>query len=444
MFFYVLMGSALICPAQAPVLKGQVTDRRSNEPIPFVSISLVKSTQGTLTDTAGRFTFSFSRSANDTLSISSVGYVPLKLALARINDSAFINIKMDIAPVGKDAVVRVKYDRALWLWKRIMSHKDQHDQGRYLNYRYEVYNKMELDLNNVDKEKLAGKKVFKNFNFILNNVDTTEGKPYLPVFLTESLSDYYFQRSPRRTLEVIRASNTHGINNESVTRLLGATYQNINAYNNYIPVLDKQFASPFNSNGDNLYRFRLLDTQYLGGTRLVHLGFTPKQKGTNTFEGDCWIADSVYAIQKITLRPAANADINFVDNITLIQEYRLVNDSTWFLSKDKFVADLSPMGKGKAGFKGRKTTTYRQVQYNDTSITARLLLNKKPEEIFVSPTAETQGDTFWDSSRHDVLSKNEQAIYTMIDTIQAMPNYKKYLEAINFIGTGYLNLGNTS
>ena len=29
----------------------------------------------------------------------------------------------------------------------------------------------------------------------------------------------------------------------------------------------------------------------------------------------------------------------------------------------------------------------------------------------------------------------------MIDTIQSLPNYKKYLNTANFIGTGYYNMG---
>jgi len=33
-------------------------------------------------------------------------------------------------------------------------------------------------------------------------------------------------------------------------------------------------------------------------------------------------------------------------------------ESTWFLYKDKFVIDISPAGKDRPGFIGRKTTTY--------------------------------------------------------------------------------------
>ena len=76
--------------------------------------------------------------------------------------------------------------------------------------RYEVYNKLELDLNNVNKEKLEKNFVLKPFNFILDYTDTTsEKKPFLPVYLTETISDYYYQKQPYKTREVIKA-RMHG------------------------------------------------------------------------------------------------------------------------------------------------------------------------------------------------------------------------------------------
>ena len=146
-------------------------------------------------------------------------------------------------------------------------------------------------------------------------------------------------------------------------------YQNINVYKNFLPVFDKQFISPLNDNGQKYYNFKLLDTQYLNKKRLVHLRFTPKQKGTDVFEGDCWVNDTSYAIQKITLRPSVDANINYISGLTLIQEFKLLQDSIWFLYKDKFVADIAPIGKSKLALIGRKTTTYKNVIFNnkDTS-----------------------------------------------------------------------------
>ncbi|TDH23346.1 carboxypeptidase-like regulatory domain-containing protein [Segetibacter sp. 3557_3] len=428
--------------SQRKTIAGSVRDQQSDEPIPFASVQLKNATAGSLTDSLGKFVFSYSSTGGDTLLVTSVGYNPLAVVLPKYQDSTSIEIKLAVAQVGKEAVVKVKFNRALWLWNRIIKNKYKFDPAQFENFSYEIYNKLELDLINVDQEKLAGKRLLKPFNFILQNIDTTEGKPFLPVFLTETLSDFYVQHNPRRTREIIKASKTNGIENESVTKFLGGTYQNVNIYLNYIPVLDKQFVSPFHERGDNYYNFKLLDTQYLNNKRLVHLRFTPKSKGGNTFEGDCWVVDSSYAIQKITLRPSVEANINFVEKLTLIQEFRLVNDTTWFLSKDRFVVDISPMGKSRGGFKGRKTATYRNVALNQESIAAILKENKKPEQVDVLPDAEIHTDSFWVQSRHEKLNKNESDVYKMIDTIQSIPAFKKYNDAITFLGTGYKNIGN--
>lgn len=429
--------------AQRKILKGIVKDRQSDEAIPFASVVFKISGQGTLTDSSGNFAFDYNGTAPDTLFVTSVGYKPAALIIPFTKDSSFITVQLDVAPVSKEAVVKVKFNRALWFWKRIVQHKKEHDLTNYKNYSYEVYNKIEVDKNNVNLEKLSNNKLLKPFNFILQNVDSSaEDKPFLPLFLTETISDFYFQRNPKIQKEIIRASNTNGIDNPSVTKFLGSMYQNVNVYHNFIPVFDKEFVSPFHDNADNYYNFKLLDTQYMAKRRLIHLGFTPKHKGEDTFEGDCWVHDSSYAIQKVTLRPSKDANINFVENLTLIQEYKLINDSTWFLGKDKFVVDLALLGKTMMSFKGRKTTTYKNILTNSDSVAAVLATNKKAEEIHVVENSELLPKTFWDSSRHEKLNKNELAIYKMIDTIQSMEAYKRYSSAVNFIATGYKSIGN--
>jgi hypothetical protein len=44
--------------------------------------------------------------------------------------------------------------------------------------------------------------------------------------------------------EVFKGSKTLGVNNESVSKLLGGMEQNVNFYSNFIPVFDKLFVSP--------------------------------------------------------------------------------------------------------------------------------------------------------------------------------------------------------
>lgn len=425
-------------------LRGVLLDKQSDEPIPFASAIFKVSGFGVLTDTAGMFSFSLHQwPAGDTLEFSSVGYKIVQMPVSGLKDSLFITVYLEVLPPRNEAVVKVKYNRALWFWRKIIANKPRNERSRYDNFGYEVYNKLELDLNNVDKDKLENNLLLKPLNFILDYTDTTSEKtPFLPIYLTETLSDYYYQRKPYRTREVIRATNASGITNESWLKQLGSTYQNVDVYNNSIPVLDKSFVSPFSDNGDNFYNFKLLDTQYLSNRRLVHLKFTPKRVGENTFEGDCWVHDTTFAIQKITLRPSLDANINYVTGLTLIQEFRLINDSTWFLYKDKFVVDLAPIGERKLGAKGRKTTTYRNVMVNSDIVLQELAKSKPSEDIVLLPNTKNKPDSFWTNSRFEPLSHNEQNIYELIDTLKKNKTFNRYRAMADILTTGTRDIGN--
>jgi len=377
LYILLLCSFPMFSNAQPRILQGEVLDKQSEEPIPFAAIKFLRLGGGVLTDSAGRFTLQLNNwPAADTLHITSVGYTPLDLPVANFRDSSFLTIHITLLPPQREVVVKTKYNRALWFWRKIIAHKSQNDKHHFDNYGYEVYNKLELDLNRINKDKVKSIGPIRPFGFLLNNIDTSEGAPFLPVYLTETISDYYAQNSPFKSREIIKGSKTMGINNESVSKFLGGTDQNVNIYANFIPVFDKQFVSPLSDNGDNYYRYRVADTQYIGSQRFFHLIFQPKRKGENTFEGDCWVHDTTWAIQRMNLFLAKDANINFVEKLHLLQEYTLVSDSTWFLSKDKFVVDIAPL-KTAFGFIGRKTTTYKNVAYNQPAITDSLNKNKR-------------------------------------------------------------------
>lgn len=434
--------------AQGKHIKGYIKDALSNERVPFASVSFIQSNTGKLSDSAGNFSFHFPEWPSDTLLVSYVGYQDYKLFIGpdllkrAANNQLDLVIGMERGKTVAAAVVKRTIDRGYLMWKRIVKHKKANDRYRFNNFAYELYNKMELDLNRINRDKMKQIGLIKPFSFIFDNVDTTEGAPFLPVFLTESLSDYYCQKSPFRTREIIRGSKTQGVDNESISRLLGGTDANVNVYANFIPVFDKQFISPISDNGDAYYHYRVLDSQMVDNRRLIHMSFSPKRKGESTFEGDCWVHDTSWAIQKMTMYLTREANINFVDKLSLIQEYKLIDDSTWFLVKDKFVVDIAPIGKEKFGFIGRKTTTYRNIQRDQPFIEDSLRKNKIQQEVMFTPGAREKADTFWRQERHEELSKNEKAVYAMIDTLQKMPLFRRYTNMVNFIATGWLDIGN--
>jgi hypothetical protein len=444
LFFFFSLFSMLYAGAQNKVLTGFVKDTHSEEAVAFASVKFKNSTTGRLTDSSGVFHFSIKEWPSDTLEITCVGYQPYYYAIDKSKDSIRVVITMERGTFNEGVKVKTRVNKGLLLWRKIVQHKPQNNPYRFDNFSYELYNKLELDIKNFNFNKLARFKPFRPVGeLIKQNVDSSEsGSTYLPTYLTESLSDYYFQKKPLKRREVIKAANTNGIKNESMIKFLGGMDQVVNVYNNFIPVFDKQFVSPASENGDLYYNYIVTDTQTMGSSRFYHLVFTPRRKGTNTFEGDGWIHAGTFAIQRMNLRLGKEANINFLETLSMIQEFTQLDDSTWFVSKDKFVADISPIGKEKPGVIGRKTSTYRNIVVNDTSVENQLSLNKKLEEIITLPGAAEKDKSFWEESRHEDLSNSEKGIIRMIDTLLNAPVFQKFTNQLNFIATGYMNIGN--
>jgi hypothetical protein len=428
---------------QTRLISGYVKDVHSEEAIPFASVYFLHSTMGKLTDSSGFFSFRLDQWPSDTLVVTCVGYQPIQLPVEKNKDTVFADLRMERGTFNEGVTVRVKVNKGLLLWRKIVQHKPDNDRYRFTNFSYELYNKLELDIKNVNFGKITRFKPLRPVGDLINqHMDSSAGGRVLPAYLTEVISDYYYQKKPLKRREVIKAANTNGVKNESAVKFLGGMDQNINVYNNFIPVFDKEFISPASDNGDLYYNYRVTDTQQISNNRYYHLVFIPRRKGTNTFEGDCWVHAGTFAIQKMNLRLGKDANINFIEELSLIQEFKLLNDSTWFLAKDKFVADISPVGKNSPGFIGRKTTTYRNIVVNDSSVTFELGKNKVMEEIITEAGADEKDKTYWSESRHEELSKTEAGIIKMLDTLMNGAVFKRLAEHINFIATGYRNIGN--
>lgn len=429
--------------AQRRIISGTLIDAVSEEPVAFASVVFRNTEIGKLTDSAGHFRFDLNKWPSDTLAITSVGYQPYYFLIDPKKDTIQLLVRFVRGTFNENASVKIKVNKGLLVWRKIVQHKPENDRYRFSNFSYELYNKLELDLKNINFQKFGKFKPLKPVSDLINqNLDTSDGVQYLPTYLTETISDYYYSKNPLKRRELIKASNTSGVRNESLLKNLGGTDQVVNVYNNFIPVMDKEFISPISDNGDYYYNYRVIDTQQIAGQRYFHLVFTPRRKGGDTFEGDCWVHVGSFAIQKMDLRLAKDANINFVENLSIIQEYKRINDSTWFLSKDKYVLDVKTIGKKSPGFIGRKTSTYRNVVVEDSSVTNELARNNQLEEIIVLPGAMDKAREYWGEARHEPLSKSEQGIIKMIDTLTNAPVFKKFTKTLAFIGTGYRDIGN--
>ena len=429
--------------AQLVTVSGTVQDAHTREPVGFASVYLAIAHNGMTTDSAGHFTVHIDPSSKDSLIVTFVGYQKFRIPASQIDPNKPLIIDMQRGGNNGEVIIRTKINKGLFLWKKIMSKKKLYNRYNLPNFGYESYNKLEVDLKNFNADKARKNFILKSFSFVFDNIDSTSEKdPFLPAYLIESLSDYAYQRNPRKFRETIKASHTKGFTNESVTKLLGVMNQNVNIYSNYVNVMDKDFISPFNDNADAYYNFNVPDTQELNGVKIFHFTFSPKRAGQSTFQGDAWVISKTYQIEKITMYIGREANINFIDRLSIFQEFHAINDSVYFLTRDKFFADFRTLGKHSLTLIGRKTTSYRDININSDSIT-NVFKDQNIEELIQTDTGvANHSDSAWNAMRHDTLSANEKAIYTTIDKLLEMPRFKRLERTLKFLATGYKEIGN--
>ena len=440
--FLVFIFFATVSFGQQISFSGTVIDGHTKEPVAYASVYFARSGVGKSTDSAGQFTFVLNNFKNDTLIVSFIGFELYKLPVTQLQNNQNLNIALERGTAKGEVVVKAKWNRGLFLWKKIMSKKKQYNRYDLGNFSYEAYNKLEIDIKNFNVDKAKKNFLLKNYSFIFDNMDSTsETAPFLPTYLIESLSDYAYQKNPKKFYENIKASKTVGFNNESFSKLLGVMDQNVSIYSNFVNVIDRDFISPFNDNADAYYVFTVPDTQMVNGGKQYHFVFRPKHAGQNTFEGDAWVTEKTYQIRRISMYLGKDANINYIDRISIFQEYLPLNDSVIFLNRDKFFADFRVLGKNSLTLIGRKTTSYKDIIINSDSLTVAFKEQRIQELVKSEKGVVKNDEADWKNLRHDTLSKNEKVIYQTIDKLNATPKFKKLQANLRFLVTGYKYVG---
>lgn len=421
---------------QITKIRGKVFDAQTNEPLPYVNVTFKNTTQGTITSEKGEF-FLESRTATDTLIVSFVGYKP---AMLRVKKGVYQEVSVNLEPEAIEleaVVVKPGESQANRIIRNIIANKDKNNPANF-SYSCKNYNKIQVDINNID-EDIKKRKVFNQFQFIWDYVDTNAvtGKTYLPIFITESLSDYYYRANPKMEKEIIRATKMSGVNNESVAQFTGKIYQSVNIYDNYINIFDQGLVSPISNSGMLFYKYILLDSMYIDNRWCYQISFRPRRKMEPTFTGDFWVNDSTWAIVKAQIRLSDMVNLNFVNDMVATAEFMPLNDTLWFPKQMTLFVDFNLTDK-TTGFFGHKTISYSDVKLNADFPKE---IAEMPTNLKVEEGALDQKDEFWNQARPFELTPREAGIYQMVDSIQQVPMYKTFIDIIDMFVNYYYTVG---
>ena len=421
-------------------VSGYVFDEFS-EPVSFANIIFKGSTQGTITDENGKF-YLESDEIWTVLTISFIGYETLEIPLTKkVNYDLKLTLKEEASQLDQVFIVSGKQSKkdnpAIDLLRKIWANKRSNGLKRFKQYEYDKYEKVEFDINTIDSA-LIKSKLFRGMEFVFDQVDTSRvtGKTYLPMFINEAVSKVYGDNMLKKEKEDLKGNKNSGFSdNQVIIDFVDDLYSDFDVYDNYLQFFDKSFVSPLSRTGINTYNYVLSDSAFIDNKWCYNIIYYPRRKNELTFKGDFWVADTTYAIKDINLQASKSANINWVKDIYIEQEFEVLNDSLFLVKRDYMMSDFAFSKKEKSrGIYGKRTTLYNNYKFNVEK-------DKKfyDTEVYnYDKDVYDRNDTFWAENRLEDLNKDEQGVYKMLDTLKTVKKFKRLYNLGSILSSGYI------
>ena len=456
LFFLIILVCNIFSLQAQTVVKGFVKDAITKRPMAFVSV-VFKNGKGVSTGEDGSYSIETKNTKLNTLIFSYVGYVTINREVKSSIEQS-LDVELEMGSSLKEVVVkrgRGKYrnrnNPAVELIDKVIENKEKNKITSYNYVQYEQYEKLGLSLAN-KPEKLKKNLVFKNYKFMMENIDTVtlQGRSILPIYLQEKLTQKYLRKNPETVKTYILGEKkvNYGdlFDQQGFTSILDNLYQDINIYDNNIALLNQQFLSPIANIAPSFYRYYITDTIEIDGVKLARLYFTPKNPNDLIFRGTMFISlDGNYSIQKIDLAISKKANINWTKELKISQGFEKGFDGRYHLIKSDIIAEFAIINNASGGVIGERLVTLKNFQINKPAPDS---VYKGKEEINLAGTA-SLNDSFWVANRHQPLSKTELKTYSNIDSLRNMRSFKTFTTILTAIFSGYINLnkyeiGNTN
>ncbi|TKG95864.1 hypothetical protein EYV94_06120 [Puteibacter caeruleilacunae] len=425
--------------AQTVMVKGKVLEASTETAVPYANIVFKGTLIGTMTDVEGNFKI-WTNSKVKELEISAIGYESQVFDVDSVNGKNItVRLQSDVYELNEIIILPTE-NPAHPILRNIIKNKKYNNPDKMEDWQCEVYNKLQIDIKNVKKPQKS-RKLWKQFDFVFDHIDTleTDGKTFLPVFITETVSDLYHEERTGDRKEVIVASKASGLESSTVTQFTGSLYQDLNIYDNYLMVGDVGLVSPINDQGLSFYRYYLQDSTIIDGHMVYDIAFKPKHKQTPTFKGKLQIDKDSYAVRRYEFQLNENANVNFINSLVAYKRYHQIDDH-WLPQVDHVFADLNLKDNEESkmlGLLGRKTTHYKNYEFVKPP-QAIVSMNTVTE---IKPGALDKENDYWEQMRPELLSMQEANIYQMVDSLKNVPLFRTVTDVVELIFFGYEDIG---
>lgn len=419
-------------------IKGRITDATTGDPVPFANIAVKASLSGATTNFDGFYQITFTPPA-DSILITYVGYGTKSKPIVPNVAEQTIDVQLTPGALQLREVKIFAGENPAWrIMRKIVENRKVNNSENLAAYEYESYNKIQIDIDNLS-EKFRNRRAVKKMTHVVEKYDEVkgeDGQTVIPIFISESVSNVYFQKDPKKKKEIINKTKVSGVgltDGSFVSQIVGSSFQQYNFYNNWLNVLEKDFISPISDSWKLYYDYYLADSIPNGTKYDYKIDFEPRQEQDLAFSGSFWIDGDNYALTQMDANVGKRANLNFIEKIKIQTSYDLFeDDKTWVPTKTRVLIDVDEPTKQTAGLLLKfyssnskyKINTPRGSKFFDTAIELK--------EDYMD-----HDSTFWLKNRPESLTKSEILSFQLVDSLKVLPVVKTYTEILNIFVNGY-------
>ena len=400
----VLLAGVLSATGQQAVtqITGLVRDSLSREAVPYATVTLIGTDEGTIANDKGGFTIN-SRAVFSKLRVTAMGYTPREVPVKAGQGSVVL---VDLVPSGvelNEVVVRKgkeKYSKknnpAVEMIKKLRQRRDDNDPRRFPNYGYTQYERMMMGFGNLDDvikkpEEQAWVEQYADTSLLT-------GRQVLPVSIKETVArDWYSDNGHKQLILGTKSAGIdEHIDQENIKKVLDDFMGEIDIFQNDVTLLTNRFVSPLSRIAVDFYKFYLNDTVTVDGERCAVLSFVPFTPQTFGFLGRLYVSleDSTMFIKRVAMGVPHDINHNYVEQMSIVQDYERAPTGSRLKVRDNVEVSMKLLSNLPEVF-ARRETVYRDHNFERPE---GGVFNFKSEQQ-IENSAAYMPDEFWQEYR---------------------------------------------
>ena len=439
----VLLAGVLSATGQQAVtqITGLVRDSLSREAVPYATVTLIGTDEGTIANDKGGFTIN-SRAAFSKLRVTAMGYTPREVPVKAGQGSVVL---VDLVPSGvelNEVVVRKgkeKYSKknnpAVEMIKKLRQRRDDNDPRRFPNYGYTQFERMMMGFGNLDDvikkpEEQAWVEQYADTSLLT-------GRQVLPVSIKETVArDWYSDNGHKQLILGTKSAGIdEHIDQENIKKVLDDFMGEVDIFQNDVTLLTNRFVSPLSRIAVDFYKFYLNDTVMVGSERCAVLSFVPFTPQTFGFLGRLYVSleDSTMFIKRVAMGVPHDINLNYVEQMSIVQDYERAPNGSRLKVRDNVEVSMKLLSNLPEVF-ARRETVYRDHNFERPE---GGVFNFKSEQQ-IENSAAYMPDEFWQEYRPDEVRTTTATMQGLMKRLRGSKLFYWAEQVVVVLVNGYI------